>query len=252
MGASLQYRSSASKGAMVGFPNGGDRRDVLKKNNIHKLALRCGASWYKYANEERGRMAPNGSLYVVTGCDKANTWGLASWSCCSEGGEISLAFTLKQSEAGASFSYSHESCTTATVRVGPITPSQKTNQCVFLRGFKVAVREEPLARVRGSVSLTSIIGSPTRQIIRISGGTPYADSRRWPPCSSSSASGPNNSASGPNDGSNSSPTSSSSPSTSLFSLSENESADTSDDDASVYTFPTSEVGRPTSLEVTIG
>jgi hypothetical protein len=173
---------------MVRLPTGAASIDLLDKAKIRRLAIRCGASWYKYANVDKGREASNGSLYVVTGCDKANAFQLASWS----EGEVSLTFTAtKMGGGGVSYSYSDETYNPATIRVGPRTLSQEQNQCIFLRGFKIAIREAPMARLRGSVSLNSITDSKASQILRPSGGggIPYGDNRRWPPSSSVSGGG---------------------------------------------------------------
>lgn len=161
---------------MVELSNGATRFDLRNRNKIRKLAIRCGTSWYKFANVDRGRMAHNGSLYVVTGCDKANTFQLASWSCESDRQRISVTFTAAHLEEGrVSYSNSTETSSQATVRVGPREPSQNQDQCIFLRGFKVAIRGAAAAGLFGSVSLTSIIGARCSQIVprTIGGSIPY-------------------------------------------------------------------------------
>jgi hypothetical protein len=176
---SLQYTSSSLKGAMVGLPNGADRLDFRSRHKLRALALRHGLSWYKYANVNEGRMAPNGSLYLVTGCDKATAWAIASWCSEADEGEISLTFKTSQLiEGGVSYSYSYETYSPATVRVGPTTPSQKKNQSIFIRGFKIAVRESPLSKVMGQVSAISIVGTrPSKILPRPGGYIPFGDSQ---------------------------------------------------------------------------
>src|SRR5262245_62341783 len=102
---------------MVGLPNGADRLDFRNRDKLRELALRYGLSWYEYANVHEGRMAPNGSMYLVTGCDKAISWGIASWCNEADQGEISLTFTTSQlTEGSALYSYSYETYSPATVR----------------------------------------------------------------------------------------------------------------------------------------
>jgi hypothetical protein len=126
-------------------------------------------------------MAFNGSLYLVTGCDKATAWGIASWCSEADQGEISLTFTTSELMAGrASYSYSSETCSLATVCVGPEVPSHQKNQCIFLRGFKIAVRESALAKVVGPITVTSIVGTrPSKILPKAYGGSiPFSESRQ--------------------------------------------------------------------------
>jgi hypothetical protein len=140
----------------------------------------------------------------------------------------------KVDDGGPSFSYSHESCASATtgIRTGPNNTPEQKNQCMFLRGFKIALREDPMSRVFGPVALTSIIGSRRSQIIpRWNGGSiPYIDNRRWPSSSGSSSNGSNSG--------NSSRTSSPLP-PDFSDSSEDESDDISTDNSSVDVLPSS-------------
>jgi hypothetical protein len=221
----IQYNSTTLKGAMVALPNGAASLDLRNKGKIHNLAFRCGLSWYKYANVDQGRMAPNGSLYVVTGCDKANAFQMASWSHDANEGEISVTFTAAELAEGiVSYSFTGETYSPVDVRVGPRSPSWRQNQCIFLRGFKVAVREMPLALVKEAISLTDIIGAKRRQILPSEGGgVPYGDNRRWPSSRSRNGSG------------SSSGSSPSSQGPSTFDSTGDDSDDTSDGDASADT-----------------
>jgi len=93
----------------------------------------------------------------VTGCDKSKSWGIASFSDASEDSGFSLKFTTAPvGDVDATYHSSWDNHSPATVRIGPDSCSSKPNQCVFVRGFKIAVRESPLAaRLFGTVKLTS-------------------------------------------------------------------------------------------------
>jgi hypothetical protein len=132
----------------VGLSNGAGRVDLRNLDKLRNLALRCGLSWYMYANVNQGRMARNDSLYLVTGCDKANSWGIASWHNEVDHSEISFTFTTSQLADGHfSYTYSREIYSPATVRVSPEPPANNENQCIFLRGFKITIRESVLAKM---------------------------------------------------------------------------------------------------------
>ena len=130
------------------------------------------------------REAPNGSLYLVTGCDKATTWGAASISCASETNALSLKFTAARAvEASATFTYSWETYCPATVRIGPeLLNNQERlqNQCVFLRGFKMLVREGSIAALKGTAKVTSILDTKPSNLLPGAKGNhvPFTEGRK--------------------------------------------------------------------------
>jgi len=94
-----------------------------------KQATKHGLRWYEYANVTRQRLAKNGSLYLVTGSDKTDSWGIASCSNSSKGDEVSLKFTAAQIASGSSsYAYKWETNSPATVRIGPPNRDWKTLQ----------------------------------------------------------------------------------------------------------------------------
>jgi hypothetical protein len=82
-------------------------------------------------------------------------------SCASEANAISLKFTMIQRvETSATFTYKWETYCPATVRIGSEScgsPEQTQNQCIFLRGFKITVRDGPFAALRGTAKVSSIL-----------------------------------------------------------------------------------------------
>ncbi len=64
------------------LPDGGNRYDTKHRSLFQQYATENALSWYIYANglDHLARQAPNGSLYLVTGCDKTRSWGIAAVS----------------------------------------------------------------------------------------------------------------------------------------------------------------------------
>jgi hypothetical protein len=117
-----------------------------------------------------GREVSHDSLYLITGCDKCESWGIASYSDESDDCDVCLTWTAAPvAEGHASYGYSWETYSPVTVRVGPDRFGrglpEKKNQCVFVRGFKIAVREGPWAKIFGSVNLASIRESNARKLL---------------------------------------------------------------------------------------
>jgi hypothetical protein len=117
--------------------------------------------WYQHANVRFGRLAPNGSLYLVTGCDKTISWGVASFACSSQQRDISLKFTAtKVAGVNITCGCTWETYIPANVRVGPYPDGggtqQLKNQCVFIRGFKISLRGRVMANWKGPAKLIDI------------------------------------------------------------------------------------------------
>ena len=135
-----------SEAAILALPAGASRQDLLDINKFRRHAIENAIRWYEFVNGNLGREAPNGSLYLVTGCDKSTTWGIASVAGATQVNTPSLRFTAAQLlQASAEYTYSWETHCPATVRIGPSGLSTLQNQCIFLRGFKLTLREGPMA-----------------------------------------------------------------------------------------------------------
>jgi hypothetical protein len=180
------------------LPDGAKRHNLQNLKKLRDLALDHGTRWYEHARGFFGRDAPDGSLYLVTGCDKSSSWGTVSFSDIAEENGFSLMFTsagIGEAEATCRSSWVNQS--PATVRTGPGDCSDKQNQCVFIRGFKISVRDSPLAaKLLGSVKLTSMPASKSSKNLSI-----YDSLRRR-----GSGSSPGNRSSGSSSNSQKSPT----------------------------------------------
>ncbi|KAF7980582.1 hypothetical protein HWV62_37763 [Athelia sp. TMB] len=158
--AAYTLKSSFSEAAVLNMPDGASSVDYRGLKELRSYAIRNGESWYEFINGTLGLEAPNGSLYLVTGCDKSTTWGIAAVSHGSSSNTIALRFTTAQVvQAAASYSYSWETHCPAFVRTGPDLRKDEPlpqNQCLFVRGLKIRVRENAVARqVKGAIRVDS-------------------------------------------------------------------------------------------------
>ncbi|KAF7965025.1 hypothetical protein HWV62_1023, partial [Athelia sp. TMB] len=158
--AAYTLKSSHSEAAVLNMPDGASSVDYRGLKELRTYAIRNGESWYEFINDTIGLEAPNGSLYLVTGCDKSTTWGIAAVSNGSSSNTIALRFTAAQSvQASASYTCSWETHCPAFVRTGPDLCEDESlpqNQCLFVRGLKIRVRENAVARqVKGPIKVES-------------------------------------------------------------------------------------------------
>ncbi|KZP08203.1 hypothetical protein FIBSPDRAFT_686005, partial [Athelia psychrophila] len=79
--------------AILNLPDGAASTDYEALAPLRSYAIQNGVAWYNFINGELGLEAPNGSLYLVTGSDKATTWGLAAVSNGSLNSSVVLRFS---------------------------------------------------------------------------------------------------------------------------------------------------------------
>ncbi|KAF7973411.1 hypothetical protein HWV62_15211 [Athelia sp. TMB] len=131
--------------AFLTVPDGAMGEDYCDIASIRSYSIKHAESWYEFINGHLGFEAPNGSLYVVTGCDKSSKWMIAT----DEESSSSLLLSTLTVEAGGRMIYSHSSFKMGSAVVRSSASSglddgmkQLQNQCLFVRGFKVMLREE--------------------------------------------------------------------------------------------------------------
>jgi hypothetical protein len=139
---------------------------------FRNYAVQNAESWYRYANETRHRDAENGSLYLVTGFDKARYWGVASFSNVPT--NFGMTFSSR-ARSGASITnpYCWQDTGYAATRLGPNpiesfdgAESPPRNQCAFIRGFKISLSWGLWASMLGqTASVSSITDMTSRDIL---------------------------------------------------------------------------------------
>jgi len=106
------------------------------------VAIERAYDWYKIAKEQYGANISGGSLYLITGFYKARSWSLASFddATTTESRHIRV---VPQDGEGTITGRHWEYTFPVDYRDGP-GYSGNDNQTVFIRGFKIAVRDDVL------------------------------------------------------------------------------------------------------------
>ncbi|KAJ7471383.1 hypothetical protein B0H11DRAFT_1685337, partial [Mycena galericulata] len=73
------FNCAAPQGAVLALPTGSRLEKLENLENMRRYAAKNAESWYKHVNGARGRGLANGSLYLVSGCEKSRSWGMAAF-----------------------------------------------------------------------------------------------------------------------------------------------------------------------------
>ncbi|KAF5375319.1 hypothetical protein D9757_009688 [Collybiopsis confluens] len=166
VGAGLSFVSSASQGALLILPEGGKRIEHQQWTTLYKYAAECAQSWFDYINGDRdqGGLARGlqGGLYFVTGCDKARAWGVASFQNAKPIEQpVRLEFvpsTTAIGGGGGAPKYTFSRCDFASASSDSDAEGifGSPSGCVFLRGFKIAIRNRSKNPFLSSVEVTYV------------------------------------------------------------------------------------------------
>ena len=153
----VRFTSSSNEGALLVLPEGADQHDLCSLLLFEREALRCGKSWYEFAVSKLGRTGISAdSLYLITGYHKTSSWSFAAFDQSSGAGSLDALFTAsKITNGNISAAYSWQMSSAVPCHIGPEPYNGTQNQTIFIRGFKIAIREcILLALLHGDVSIS--------------------------------------------------------------------------------------------------
>lgn len=158
-GGNFIFNCDAPQGAVLALPHGAEVEKLENLETLRAYVATHAESWYKYVNGPRGRGLANGSLYLVTGVEKARTWGMASFHSADEG--FHLAFKpVPRPDATYQYRWSGVP--------GRINPAQKKvydpipisngplNQTTFIHGLSISVGKGIWGKLFGTVEIREI------------------------------------------------------------------------------------------------
>ena len=142
----LEFESSAVEGAILVLPDAAFQSDL---NNLERFYRHIGThaeSWYEYANgQDMGRRLDKSGLCLIIGCDKTNSWGIATFSNALTTSRLQfLPVASSSREPGPSYTWVLLG-TADSPRIGPSQRGPLPNQCLFIRclTFKLSESARP-------------------------------------------------------------------------------------------------------------
>jgi hypothetical protein len=144
------FESSASEGAILVLPQGAYAEDLANVSRFRQYLSANAESWYRYINT-RGRRARNGDVVLVIGCDKASSWGIATFTK-SMAQNVHMSFKLAGERPTSTRGWDYSGIVEAKAGPDPEETEELMssdghsgvymNQCLFVRAVPVKLQED--------------------------------------------------------------------------------------------------------------
>ncbi|KAJ7710662.1 hypothetical protein B0H17DRAFT_4218 [Mycena rosella] len=168
-GLDFMFDCSAPQGAVLALPHRSHLEKLENMAHMRRYAAKNAESWYKYINGERGRGLSNGALYLVTGLEKSQSWGMAAFQEVTIQTEFQLSFKPTVADR-CRWIASGPATTKAS---GPIPiHDEPLNQTLFIHGLSISLGNGIWGRLFKGVEICQLtesqLGRPNNQFL------PYA------------------------------------------------------------------------------
>lgn len=160
IGAGIQLSCSSKQGAVLIIKEPASRFQSKKRKKLGEELKKNYKSWHKFLCETFGEL-PLRQMVFVTGCDLTSDWATATFDDRVVSGDLSFKVCDPQSVSGSLSMWGRwESSMSVPVRCGPSLEQKRvhvmegdanSNQCIFVRGWRISERFKPLPpKLRGA------------------------------------------------------------------------------------------------------
>ncbi|KAJ7875007.1 hypothetical protein B0H14DRAFT_3130894 [Mycena olivaceomarginata] len=147
-GGDFVFGCRAPQGAVLALPHGSRLQKLKNVEPIREYAAAHAESWFKYVNGRRGREL-RGALYAVTGCEKAPSWGMASFHSTDK--KFGLSF--KPTAAAGGYRWRGNPAKKKCHDPSGLTHAATWNQTMFVHGLSISLGTTVWARIFATVQI---------------------------------------------------------------------------------------------------
>ncbi|KAF7342818.1 Pleiotropic drug resistance ABC transporter protein [Mycena sanguinolenta] len=144
-GGDFVFSCRPPQGAVLALPHGAVLKRLTNIQPVREYARKNAESWYAYMEGARGLAVDNGSLYLITGYEKAMSWGLGAYHSTQDGDEFIAYFKpIQQSEANPQYRWMGSGRFPVQHKHynRPFLTDDTLNQTVFIHGLSISIREK--------------------------------------------------------------------------------------------------------------
>ncbi|KAJ7261920.1 hypothetical protein C8J57DRAFT_460322, partial [Mycena rebaudengoi] len=152
-GGEFMFRCRGPAGAILTLPHGAQFKRLRNVEALRRHAAEYAESWYKYVNGARGRELTNGSLYLITGSENTESWGIISFQDVGAEEEFQISFSPTVG-ANAGHQYRWQRGNPACRK--QVDNDGLTKQTTFLHGFTISLAYGIWGRLFGNVEICQL------------------------------------------------------------------------------------------------
>ncbi|KAK6974355.1 hypothetical protein R3P38DRAFT_3133460 [Favolaschia claudopus] len=154
-GGQFRFHCSDSQGAVLALPHGPHLTKLENLENMREYAAQHAENWYEYVNSPRGRGRGlrNGTLYLITGCEKAQSWGMASYYASRS----RFLLEFKPRQVGAVINQylwsgaPGQTNPSSTKSHNKSADGSPMNHTTFVHGLSISLGKAPWSKILGTV-----------------------------------------------------------------------------------------------------
>ncbi|KAJ6451949.1 hypothetical protein C8R45DRAFT_916431 [Mycena sanguinolenta] len=163
-GGDFSFKCQPPAGAVLALPYGGMLVRLKNIQGVRDYARKHAESWYSYMVSTRGLAVDNGSLYLITGCEKAVSWGLGSYHSLQDDQFQASFKPIQLDDANPEYQWMGSGWLPGQHKQynRPPPPNDLLNQTVFLHGFSISMRE----RSSGRLFITTTVDGDVTDIVQ--------------------------------------------------------------------------------------
>ncbi|KAJ7320990.1 hypothetical protein DFH08DRAFT_674588, partial [Mycena albidolilacea] len=132
------FNCTAPNGAVLALPHGGQVEKLRPVRFMREYAAKNAESWYKYLNGTKGFELMNGSLLLITGCEKAKSWGMAMFHNVSPQIEFPPLSFRPTTDVQNSHKYHWQGAYCHWRHADPPVDDSPLNQTTFIHAFTIS------------------------------------------------------------------------------------------------------------------
>ncbi|KAK6988051.1 hypothetical protein R3P38DRAFT_2574013 [Favolaschia claudopus] len=138
----------APQGAVLALPDGSHLQKLENLEAVREYAAANAEGWFTYINGPRGRRL-TGPIYLITGCEKASSWGMATFHSVTNSPDFQLSF---RPIVAGKYRWTGNSAQKKFYDPTPLL-EPCANQTLFLHGFSISLATGIWARFSQTIRI---------------------------------------------------------------------------------------------------
>ncbi|KAI0280168.1 hypothetical protein BGY98DRAFT_347764 [Russula aff. rugulosa BPL654] len=133
------FKYNRTRGAAVlSLPVTARREDTLARGDFKLWIVKHIDTWFAFARKLGLGIERMEEIILVTGCDHSKSWANIAFLGNHADSQVSFGVRVENPDPTITFQYSPENSQGAVLHHGPEGENLPENQCVFIRGYRVA------------------------------------------------------------------------------------------------------------------